>query len=167
MGIKRYVVENKAADNCALQKAMRASQWPSAVCIAVASTPPKVFVDVVDLDADPRPFVTAFQSPAILLVVSNKPADGDGIAACPADGASVHTLTIKTIDPFTGQVVPSSIVVLPIQNHMMPASPKRPQLVNGIATCAIGPTDDVCELLVSVRDQAGNIKGADIRLRFV
>jgi hypothetical protein len=165
MATKQYTV-TKAVDASACAVAMKAASWPTATCVVRFSTPPVTYATVLDSDPDPTSFIQSFQSPAKLKVSSNAPLDPDGVPAVPADGVATQTITINTVDQFTGQPVSSSITVLPLADQAIPISPKRPTLSGGTGTITVGPSSDLREIGIGFRDQAGVVMGTALIIRF-
>lgn len=144
---KGFQVEGLAVDNNGGQPY---------ICVCMADGDPK----------DPTLAVLSWTDPDSLRVTSNQPSLFDGIAFAPADGTSVHRLTIQKVDA-TGAPVAGSEGIRLMPSQLIGVAPASLLLVNGVAHALVGPSTMVGEVSVRVQAQAGNLKEASIKLRFV
>ena len=140
--------------------------FPSAKVAFQESSPPKTYV-FVDEPGDPSSLVNAYVDFGVLSATSDQPPGPDGVPQCPGDGVATHTLTIKKLDPYTGQQASGSETVQIIPSFPVTVAPSQIQLVNGLGTASIGPTTLVGDFVARLIDVAGNLTEATIRLRFI
>lgn len=113
--------------------------------------------------ADDSPHLDPLEA---LDIASNGTADFDGVLAVDADGVAKHTLTIKKVDENGSDIVTGTESIRILSTAGVPISDTNPSLVNGSVTIDVGPISDICDLTISARDVAGNVNGADIKIRF-
>lgn len=159
----QYTFQKTISNLTALKAALIVAGYVDPGIVTKDST---LILIVADDAPDPTSFINSYNDPGRLVVTSDRPVGSGGAPACPADGASVHTLTIKNVDA-NGDVIPSSITVLPIPTHMIDVSPMRPVLASGVVTCTVGPANMLCDIDLSIVDQAGRASGTSITVQFV
>jgi len=165
--MKTAVIANKRVYETGRLKAALGAAGFAVVNVASRQTPPTTYVYLEDAETkDPAAVVAAYQNPAKLEIVSNKPVGVGGVPEAQANGSDTHVLTIKKVDRDTGQVVAGSEQLQVLPSQLVVVSPSKPTLSAGQATATIGPSAAVGEFVVKVCDPAGVLVEASARLRF-
>jgi hypothetical protein len=166
--MQTFTIQNKKVYNIPYcQSQLLANGYAGANLVCRYSTPPVTTVYVNDGTPNPTAFVTAYTDPGKIALSSNKPVGSSGFPECPADGATTQTITIKKVDPASGQVMPGSETVKALPNQFISVVPVQIQFSNGQAQIAIGPSSVPGVVAITVRDAAGVLSPATITLAFV
>jgi hypothetical protein len=101
-----------------------------------------------------------------LVLSSNGTADFDGVKYVNADNSATHTITIKKQNQDNQDVTTGSEAIRIFLSCPMSISNSNPSLTNGSVTITVGPSDKICDCVVSAADPAGALRSGNVTARF-
>ncbi len=125
--------------------------------------------DTLELDPSGKPVRKIdLPKPDSLDVKCESPQDFDRIPAVPADGKSIHTITVRRMRQNGDMNRSDSFTTIAIRtNQLIPVSISSQKLVSGQATFSVGPSSVPGDVKVTFADKAMALKAMPIAVRFL
>jgi len=135
--------------------------------ISVASDPRRTYVYLPqDVALNVKPVVRIWEDVPEIRVESMNPAGPDGASVAMADGTDSHSLLVQKTTS-QGELIQDDMKIVVSSESAVKITPAKGRLEKGLLSVAVGPSVQAGDVLLEVRDAAGRMKAASVRLRFV
>lgn len=164
--MRTLVVEKPVRDVEGLWGAIRAAD-PDLGILSVGADARRTYLYIEDTEPrDPSAHVWEWTDLPELRLLAQEPPGADGVAETAADGEACHTVLVEKV-AVEGGVLPGDEKLVLVNPENVSVTPRSLALVDGRATVLFGPSKETGEFTVEVRDAAGRLRPARVRLRFV